>query len=208
MAEAMLLRFDEGVAEVILDVIKEANKELIIVSPYLKLWDEAKGALQSARKRKVDITFVLRLEGKLFRTPDFDWLEENDLDWVAIEDLHAKIYLNEETVVLSSMNLYEYSAQRNLEFAYILTDEVSKTRVREYIKELVPSGAFCIRCGQNIEPNPNKPLCYPDYKTWARYKRRDYPEKFCFRCGESAKTTMADPYCDNCVQILSEHVTP
>lgn len=199
-----LFQCDEDVAEAILDVIRTAKKEITIVSPYLKLWDEAKRAIQDARRRNVEISFILRYEKKLLHNQDLDWLEDNGIDWDAFPNLHAKIYLNEDTVLLSSMNLYEYSARRNFEVCYAVPDATSKRAIREYVDTFKEPAAFCIRCGTDIELNPFKPLCEDDYRSWKRYGRWYYPEKYCFLCGERARTTKANPFCDDCGKSLVE----
>ena len=197
--------FDEEVAPAILDVIRKAKREFIVVSPYIKLWPEAKDAIQRALRRNVQVRFVVRFESerKLLANDDLSWLDENNIEWIPYVDLHAKIYLNEDTVLLSSMNLYEYSARNNLEFCYLVTERKSKDAIREWVDSFWEPEGYCIRCGDEIEWNPYKPLCYKDYKIWNRYGDPDYREKFCHNCGEPRRTSKADPVCDRCDQELA-----
>ena len=203
-----LFRCDEDVAEAILDVIRTAKKEITIVSPYLNLWDEAKRAILDALRRKVTIFFALRYTRKLEHNQDLNWLEDNGIDWDAFPDLHAKIYLNEDTVLLSSMNLYAYSARHNFEVCYAVPDSASKSAIREYVDSFKEPIASCIRCGTDIEPNPYRPLCERDYRSWVRFGDWFYPEKYCFLCGKRAKTTKADPFCDDCDKYLEDSPVP
>lgn len=54
---------------------------------------------------------------------------------------------------------------------------------------------YCIRTGQPIPFNPDKPMCEEAYKSWAKFSNRDYPEKFCHFSGEQSKgeTTFGKP---------------
>jgi hypothetical protein len=54
---------------------------------------------------------------------------------------------------------------------------------------------YCIRTGKQIQFNPQKPFTYEAFKDWARYKNRDYCEKFCHFSGElsSGETSFSFP---------------
>lgn len=54
---------------------------------------------------------------------------------------------------------------------------------------------YCIRTGTEIPFNMDVPFSKPAYESWARYKKKDYPEKFCHYSGESTngETSFARP---------------
>lgn len=54
---------------------------------------------------------------------------------------------------------------------------------------------FCIRTGQQIPFNPEKPLGYEAYKSWSQFGDPNYPEKFCHFSGEpsNGETCVAKP---------------
>ena len=60
------------------------------------------------------------------------------------------------------------------------------------------TSGFCIRCGKEMELNPNKPLCSKCYPIWAKYSDPDYPEKYCHICGKESEQTYAKPVCYTC----------
>ncbi|MCK6502763.1 phospholipase D-like domain-containing protein [Myxococcota bacterium] len=64
-------------------------------------------------------------------------------------------------------------------------------------KSAAPTGT-CIRCGDDIALNPDKPLCGSCYKEWATYGNADYKESYCHACGDEHVTTMAKPLCRAC----------
>ena len=57
----------------------------------------------------------------------------------------------------------------------------------------------CIHCGDaSIAYNPDKPLCLKCFRRRGRHKDRDYPEKYCHRCGEEHEVSMDKPLCLRC----------
>lgn len=101
------------------DLIKNAGEKLILVSPYLKLSKDFKELL-TYRNNKDRITTVIF--GKQELNPDeMKFLQ--GLRFVILkynEDLHAKCYLNDEKMVITSLNLYEFSMANNKEMGVLI----------------------------------------------------------------------------------------
>ncbi len=57
---------------------------------------------------------------------------------------------------------------------------------------------FCIRCGNRIPMDRDKPLCGRCHREWVKYKNETYPEKYCHACGKQRDTTFAKPLCVDC----------
>lgn len=106
------------------NLIREAKKELYIISPYLKLSDNMKELLNDKEREKVDVRIIF---GKQELAPtEMSYLEK--LKYVRLyfsKNLHAKCYLNENKMIIASMNLYEFSQQHNREMG-ILIDTASE----------------------------------------------------------------------------------
>jgi len=226
---------DDEVAVKILDIIQEAKKFLIIVTPYIKLrdWRHVQGSLDRVLKSGVKVAAVVRLEnGVLVQsdTEDVTWLLQNGVDVRGVEYLHAKIYLNEREVLVTSMNLHQFSANNSLEIGLAIRDKDSEAQVRKYVTQTLmgqakrmgnllpeparpparnsprpgqnaPSG-FCIRCSAPIAMNPSRPLCPPHYEVWAAWGNEDYEEEFCHVCGRPSDTSYAKPLCRSCYQRM------
>ena len=60
-----------------------------------------------------------------------------------------------------------------------------------------PPGS-CVRCGNSIYYNQDRPLCDGCYEEWSRYSKSDYQERYCHRCGRPSKTSYARPLCRSC----------
>ena len=58
----------------------------------------------------------------------------------------------------------------------------------------------CIRCGEAIAFEPERPLCPACYRAWARYANPGYAEPYCHGCGEKKRTSLARPLCSACYQ--------
>ena len=54
---------------------------------------------------------------------------------------------------------------------------------------------FCIRSGEKIPFNPESPFSDKAYKSWSKYRDKDYKEQYCHYSGEKSngKTSFAKP---------------
>jgi len=188
------------------ELIKNAGEKLILVSPYLKLSKDFKELLEF-RNNNDKITTVIF--GKQELKPDeMKFLQS--LRFVILkfnEDLHAKCYLNDKQMIITSLNLYEFSMANNKEMGVLidLDDSNDKSLYDEAYKEIEyidktsqkfkfnihPSNeeitishksnkngeGHCIRCGTNIKMDPEHPYCLTDYQKWKKFEDKTYVEK-------------------------------
>ena len=105
-------------------IVQKSKKQVILVTPYLELWGHLKNEIAKAVKRKIRVQVIVRPEEKedKKRTDALEWLVENEVEVYELERLHAKIYLNEKNLLVSSMNLTESSTTNSLEIAMIVCD--------------------------------------------------------------------------------------
>ncbi|OFY24554.1 MAG: hypothetical protein A2W98_08940 [Bacteroidetes bacterium GWF2_33_38] len=115
---AKFLNTKKSVSE-IEDLIRDAGQTLILISPYLKLSKDFKELL-SYRNSKDKITTVIF--GKVELNPDeMKFLES--LQFVILkykDDLHAKCYMNDEKMIITSLNLYDFSMNNNKEMGVLI----------------------------------------------------------------------------------------
>ena len=54
---------------------------------------------------------------------------------------------------------------------------------------------YCIRTGEKISFNPEKPFSAEAFKSWNQYKNKDFKEKYCHYSGEftNGQTSFARP---------------
>lgn len=108
-----------GISAGLEDLIRDARERLYIISPYLKLSDKIKELLNDKEREKVEVRIIF---GKQELNPaEMSFLEK--LKYVRLyfsKNLHAKCYLNESKMIITSMNLYEFSQQNNREMGIIV----------------------------------------------------------------------------------------
>lgn len=116
-----------GISAELENIIKDSKKYLTIISPYLKLSDRVKELLNDKNREKVDVRIIF---GKQELAPkEMSFLQ--NLDYVRLyfsKNLHAKCYLNENKMIISSMNLYEFSQQNNREMGILIDTSNSEDK--------------------------------------------------------------------------------
>lgn len=136
------------------DLIKNAGERLILVSPYLKLSKDFKELL-TYRNSKDKITTVIF--GKQELNPDeMKFLQ--GLRFVILkynEDLHAKCYVNDDKMVITSLNLYEFSMANNKEMGVLIdkNDPADSQLFEDAFKEV----DYINQTSQRFELNAPKP---------------------------------------------------
>ena len=250
------------------EILENAEQNLILISPYIKFHAKIKEIL--LRKKNQDNLLITIVFGKneekkeqSFSKEDFEFLGSFPNVKIKYEPrLHAKYYANDAMSILSSMNLYEYSQNNNIEFGiytetqgffdnlmkantldkdawdyfksvlensellyhrtpvyedkllglkkkYVRSDvevdkmdaiygaAVKKTKEKSTtstVKAKLNDG-YCIRTGEKIPFDIKMPYSKKAYASWNRYKKQEYPEKYCHYSGEESKgeTSMKRP---------------
>ncbi len=216
-----------GVSYHLQRIITQAQDTLILISPYLKINQRLRQALDDKDRMKIDIRVIY---GKNELQPEqINWLR--GLQFVRTsfcENLHAKCYLNERAAIITSMNLYEFSQVNNQEMGIYVTKEEDpelytaiynearrliriSDEIRVSVEKITPSDTqpentsaeveregHCIRCNKSINQSPDTPYCPECYKVWSRYKNPNYQEKHCHICGNENASTINKPVCYAC----------
>lgn len=107
-------------------IFEEAIFQIVLISPYIKLHDRYISALKTKMiddKIKIIIVFGKSEDdiSRSMKAEDFNFFKEFPNIEIRYERrLHAKYYMNESKAILTSMNLYSYSQDNNIE-AGVLT---------------------------------------------------------------------------------------
>jgi len=208
-------------------IIMTADKQLILVSPFITLTNQLFSRIKAAAEKGVRIKMIYRKDK--VKQEEIDRLKiVKNIELKCISDLHAKCYFNENEMIITSLNLLDTS-ERNWEMGIrisrtndkeifesamndvqtIYMDSLSTTKgsSKPKIKVTKPNysksksfDGYCIRCGDEIKFNINKPLCGDCFESWADWGNEDYPENFCHFSGEDSfgDTDYAHP-------ILNKH---
>ncbi len=111
-------------------LLKNATKEIILISPYIQLQQRIKDILKERKKNGVKIFIVCKKQNlketiNQYSTTIFD-----------VPTLHAKCYLNEQAAIITSLNLYEFSQQNNEEMGiYVENKWFSKKLYAEILSD-------------------------------------------------------------------------
>lgn len=217
-----------GVSYHLQKLIVQAEDALILISPFLKINERLRQALEDKDRLKLDIRIIY---GKNELQPEqINWLR--GLQFVRTsfcENLHAKCYMNEREAIVTSMNLYEFSQINNHEMGIYVTkagdpelygaiyDEARRLirisdEIRVSVEKVMPdedndslpepddnsAAAYCIRCQKQISFNPNAPYCPNCYRVWKKFENPNYQEKYCHICGKEHNANMNKPACYDC----------
>jgi len=104
----------EKLLNVIPDTIYNAQKELIIVVPFIRLSNPIMDALRAADIKGVETTIICRFSEVSLKDGNFLKKLEN-LNVFSHPNVHSKCYYNENTIVITSLNLTSYSERNNRE---------------------------------------------------------------------------------------------
>jgi len=181
--------------EKLTDIIWKANKELIILSPFIRL-DEYSKKIFSKLKNSPELEIILvfgKNEGETHRSLNQDDLEFfKDFENIVIiycSNLHAKYYSNENEALLTSLNLLGKSMTGNIEYG--ISFSTSKLTIDKLYSDSINS------TNEVIKSNPCVFVKRPLYKktnlglskkhlghmvlfdqTNALYRNRNFEQKF------------------------------
>lgn len=206
-------------------VIRTAKKELTLMSAYVYPRVIYLERLKDAAKRGVNITLVFGkrpLDAKVMAL----FKEVDNITIYYLDVLHAKCFVNESEAIVTSLNLLNGSEDKNREMGVRLEQAADTEAYMECVDEVrsilsvavpiysnsktvgvvvaFPKSGYCIRCGTSQPCEPDRPLCFDDFKTWVQYKDPDFPERLCHMCGKPAEVSMAEPLCDTCTRTYTE----
>lgn len=176
-------------------IIREADEELILISAYIQFDDRTKDRLRN-KKRGTKVDVIYR-KGDL-KKPERDFLDEHGFRHSSIENLHAKCYLNENQALITSMNLYKYSQEKNEEMGVLVSRESDRKLYEEIHEE-----AMRLRRASSSSVTTVKRSRTASATTKAKPRRKravKIPTKgFCIRCKDPVPIKQkVRPYCPDC----------
>lgn len=121
------------IASKIMTLIVEAEKELMLVSPYVKIndWDKMKKSLSKAVSKGVAITFIARQN----TNDDLRPLKALNINPILIEDLHAKVYINDKYAIVTSQNITQYSDINSIDVGYQTENEKERLELVDFVNK-------------------------------------------------------------------------
>lgn len=138
------------IASKIMTLIDNAEKNLIIVSPYVEMtnWEKMKKCLSKSLKKGVNINFIIRKNAK---NNDLISLRQLNIQPLLVQDLHAKVYINDSYAIVTSLNITHYSDINSIDIAYQTENEAERTELIDYVNKYIVSIKFTEEEGKFIE---------------------------------------------------------
>src|SRR3989338_2916518 len=208
------------------DILKSKQK-ITLISPYLKLSKDFRELLKLRNDKEIKTTIIFGKQELNHDELSF-LMGQRSIYLKFYETLHGKCYFNDDTMIITSMNLHEYSMQNNKEFGILLKknepedkklfqDVLDETEIIEsnskefefrnvqkgFVRkeELSKNGeGHCIRCEIKIKMDPEHPYCLECYQKWKKFEDETYIEKtgVCHMCNRPNASSMKKPVCIDC----------
>ncbi|KKN08977.1 hypothetical protein LCGC14_1051250 [marine sediment metagenome] len=135
-----------SISNEILQIIKEFNEFLYLISPYIQFGKNTytelklmKNAIISSLKRNIDVIFITRTPDKtsVYDGNNYEknlkFMHEEGCKIYFIPNLHSKVYCNESKALITSTNLYLASILSNKEIGVLITKESEPPEHKEII---------------------------------------------------------------------------
>lgn len=198
-------------------IILKATKKLILISPFLQL---SKAFFERLRDADQKGTPIVLIYGKkeLEQGEEAQLKSLRNLTLLFCERLHAKCYYNEENMVITSMNMYEFSEKNNREMGILLNRQADKDafdeaerEVQSIIRESTKNRANAVQLNtprQSIDSTKTR------YQSSSKSSTPSLGESlldtlstifgvekldgYCIRCGDHIPKDTFHPLCDRC----------
>lgn len=186
-------------------IIIEAKSKLVLVSPFLQISKTFYERLKDASGKNISIKIIY---GK-------DQLKPNELNSITqlknvklyyFENLHAKCYFNESRMVITSMNMYEFSEKNNREMGVL----IDRTIDNELFEKAVNETLSIIQSAEQSDLRKTERPIYHDSKTDnnRQTKFKQVLRGYCIRCSSRIDYNPTKPYCADCYSIWSQFGNP
>lgn len=185
------------------NIIIDAKAKLILISPYLQLSKTFYERLKDASNKGVSIKIIY---GK-------DELKPNERNSLAdlknvelfyFENLHAKCYFNESKMVITTMNMYEFSEKNNREMGVL----IDRIKDKDLFDKAVSETLSILQSSEQI------PLKKVTRQIQSNWKKSDGDKEatnhkmpvrgYCIRCKDRIVYDPDRPYCFNCFAIWAQ----
>ena len=208
---------DDKVSGAVLDMIRNAEGELVLVSPYNNFWDHLKNELIRATRRGVKITAIYRSKED---NTDMTWLGDLGALVYSVDKLHSKIYMNDSSILVGSMNLLESSSKNSRELAVSIENERDQLEIKKYVHQIMELGT------QEFPKAPRSPRSSTTPKVVRNTTRKESDSLTksvskvwnslvtavsggsCIRCSEHLQYDIEKPLCATCYKAWSRYKRP
>ena len=210
----------QGTSHNIEDIIIKANKKLVLISPFLQISKTLFERLKDADRQNVKIILIYGKD-ELKPNERRQLKQLRNLSLYFFENLHAKCFFNEESMVITSMNMYEFSEKTNREMGVlirangdekvyneavkeadsILASAKKDSLIRSVVSEVIKEAKTIVDSAIKDEPKRPKGRYSP-------HKSRTKQTGYCIRCKKHIPLDVEQPLCHDCWEKWNIHNNP
>jgi hypothetical protein len=196
-----------GISYNIEKIIIEAKTKLVLVSPYLQISKTLYERLKDSSGRNVNIRIIFGKD-ELKPNERNSLAELKNVELFYFQNLHAKCYFNENSMVITSMNMYEFSEKTNREMGVLINRSIDK----ELFEKAMDETHSLL---QSAEPIPLKKSERGNLlqSNISEYGKNSTMSKklvlgYCIRCETRIDYNPIRPYCGECFSIWVQFENP
>ncbi len=196
----------KGTSHQIEQIMIEAKKQLVLISPYLKLSKTFHERLKDASDNGVLIKIVYGKD-ELKPNEKNSLAELKNVDLFFFENLHAKCYFNENTMVITSMNMYEFSEVNNREMGVF----ISKIEDKVLFDSAVNETLSILKSAEQIKLRKSYRVAYRMDVKQDEGKQTKYKKEirgYCIRCQARITYDPNRPLCGECYSSWAQYQNP
>ncbi|GAB3837676.1 phospholipase D family protein [Hymenobacter jeollabukensis] len=189
-----------GVSHELENIIKGAKTHIWLVSPYLQVSKTLFERLKAAINRGIKVTIIY---GKNeLKEEQYELLRMlNPIDLHFFVNLHAKCYFNEHSMIITSMNMYEYSERTNREMGILINRSTDKDIYNAAAKETLEIWD----AADKVELSTLAKLKQPVSAKKATTFTANSVKGLCIRCEKNIPYSPDCPYCPSCYGIWAQY---
>jgi len=200
-------------------VIDKADSKVVLISPYIRFPQPLLERLKYKDRHGIKTVVVCRENDSGKNLGDkvrSDLRQLRNLELRFDDDLHAKCFYNEKSMVITSLNLLESSERKNREMGVLLSSEKDLNVFKDALNEaeFIVSNAKkdsligslvrdFVREAKSVVESQTKDTLKRT-KTTTRTKQKGY----CIRCGKSITYDLDAPYCPDCYRVWNKYKDP
>jgi len=200
-------------------IIDKATTEVVLISPYISFprpllerlkYKDGQGikTIVVCREKEFDKDLGAQVRSELRQLKHLE-LRFDD-------DLHAKCFFNQESMVITSLNLLASSERKNREMGVLLSSKEDAqvfNEARDEAKYIVDraqkdSAIRSIVSGIVKEAKSVMDTSLVEEPRRSRTRSRDKLPGYCIRCGTSIAYALNAPHCLDCYKVWKRHENP
>ncbi len=193
----------KGTSYHIENIMIEAKSKLVLISPYLQLSKTFYERLKDASNKNVSIKIIYGKD-ELKPNERNSLADLKDVELYYFENLHAKCYFNEEKMVITSMNMYEYSEVNNREMGVL----IDRGKDKELFERAVNETLSIIQSAEPIALKKSQRAIFHNDKKQTDTKHPKYKKVlrgYCIRCQARIDYDPSKPLCADCYAVWARY---